>query len=325
MWSSSTFLGSRDRVKRRVNSTTMSTALGEDPLLDPTTARNTLALIKELGDRPSHSVELKSAYGSVHGTLGSQLGVDLGNPLAIEEQVQIQKEYVAKLKFRYVEQSAKEDFIKALSSAPEDADMGLLASETAAAKATLREAKVQLDATFAKHRELAEQISQEDARVARETEAAQILAKEIADMQLELARLRRDHPIADRVTQSQAEEILDNQVEQLRDLDQQLQSLSSQHTETRDALTVALTSFDKLRPEAAAKAREAAARAENGGRDMIEAEAQCAWHRSAIQLWRELFNLESVKAVSNNELWLVCWSEGESISLLIRSTADQGY
>lgn len=107
------------------------------------------------------------------------------------------QEYVAKLKFRYVEQSAKEDFIKALSSAPEDADMGLLASETAAAKATLREAKVQLDATFAKHRELAEQISQEDARVARETEAAQILAKEIADMQLELARLRRDHPIAD--------------------------------------------------------------------------------------------------------------------------------
>lgn len=68
---------------------------------------------------------------------------------------------------------------------------------------------------------------------------------------------------------------------------------------------MALTSFDKLRPEAAAKAREAAARAENGGRDMIEAEAQCAWHRSAIQLWRELFNLESVKAVSNNELWLV--------------------
>jgi seryl-tRNA synthetase len=107
------------------------------------------------------------------------------------------QEYVAKLKFRYVEQSAKEDFIKALSSAPVDGDMALLASETAAAKATLKEAKVQLDATFAKHRELAEQIAEEDARVSRQTEEAQTLAKEITDMQLELARLRRDHPIAD--------------------------------------------------------------------------------------------------------------------------------
>ncbi|KAG8732390.1 hypothetical protein FRC11_014005 [Ceratobasidium sp. 423] len=283
----------------------MSTALGDDPLLDPTAARNTLALIKELGDRPSHTNELKAAYGTIHGAIGSQLGVDLSNPLAIEEQVQIQKEYVAKLKFRYVEQSAKEDFIKALSSAPEDADMALLASETAAAKSTLKEAKVQLDATFAKHRELAEQIAEEDARVTDEIEEAQALAKEIADMQLELARLRRDHPLADRVTQSQAEEILDQQVEQLRDLDEHLQSLSAQHTETRDTLTNTLASVDKLRPEAAVKAREAVARAESGGRDMMEAEAQCAWHRSAIQLWRGLFNLESVKAVSNNELWLV--------------------
>lgn len=54
-------------------------------------ARNTLALIKELGDKPSHASELKTAYGTLHGTLGSQLGVDLSNPLAIEEQVQIQK------------------------------------------------------------------------------------------------------------------------------------------------------------------------------------------------------------------------------------------
>jgi hypothetical protein len=107
------------------------------------------------------------------------------------------QEYVAKLKFRYVEQSAKEDFIKALSSAPEDADMASLASETAAAKSTLKEAKVQLDATFSKHRELAEQIAEEDTRVADEIEEAQALAKEIADMQLELARLRRDHPLAD--------------------------------------------------------------------------------------------------------------------------------
>jgi hypothetical protein len=55
-------------------------------------ARNTLALIKELGDRPpSRTIELKTEYGSIHGALGSQLGVDLSNPLAIEEQVQIQK------------------------------------------------------------------------------------------------------------------------------------------------------------------------------------------------------------------------------------------
>ncbi|KAG9077713.1 hypothetical protein FS749_010367, partial [Ceratobasidium sp. UAMH 11750] len=120
---------------------------GEDPLLDPTTARKTLALVKELGDKPSHVNELKTAYGTVHGTLGSQLGVDLTNPLAIDEQVQIQKEYVAKLKFRYVEQSAKEDFIKILSSAPEDADMVALSAETADAKATLKTAKVQLETT----------------------------------------------------------------------------------------------------------------------------------------------------------------------------------
>jgi hypothetical protein len=141
------------------------------------------------------------------------LGADLSNPLAVDEQVQIQKvcllpapldqnltrvsqEYVAKLKFRYVEQSAKEDFIKILSSAPEDADMVLLAAETADAKATLKAAKVQLEETFAQHRELAEQIAKEDTRITRETEEAQTLAKEITDMQLELARLRRDHPIA---------------------------------------------------------------------------------------------------------------------------------
>ncbi|KAG8742243.1 hypothetical protein FRC12_015405 [Ceratobasidium sp. 428] len=277
----------------------------EDPLLDPTTARRTLAFIKELGDKPSHSNELKAAYGTVHGTLGSQLGADLSNPLAIEEQVQIQKEYVAKLKFRYVEQSAKEDFIKILSSAPEDADMAALSAETADAKETLKTAKAQLEATFTQHRELAAQIAQEEARITKETEEAQMLAKEIVDMQLELARLRRDHPVAQRVTQSQAEQILDDQITQLQTLDEQLQSLSSQHAATRDALTSAHTSFDKLRPEAAAKAREAAARAAHGGRAAIEAEAQCAWHRSAIQLWKEMFDVESVRAVSNNELWLV--------------------
>ncbi|KAF8609797.1 hypothetical protein BDV93DRAFT_540983 [Ceratobasidium sp. AG-I] len=283
----------------------MSATTEEDPLLDLTRARTTLAFIKELSDKPSRANELKIAYGTTHGTFGSQLGVDLTNPLAVEEQVQIQKEYVAKLKFRYIEQSAKEDFIKALSSAPEDADIALLADETAEAKDTLKAAKVRLDATFAQHRQLAEQIAEEDAKIARESEEAQTLAKEIADMQLELARLRRDHPIAHRVTQSQAEEILDDQITQLQDLDEQLQSLSSQHTATRDALSAAHTSYDKLRPEAAAKAREAAARSANGGRDALEAEAQCAWHRSAIQLWRNMFDVESVKAVSNNELWLV--------------------
>ncbi|QRV90738.1 hypothetical protein RhiJN_18756 [Ceratobasidium sp. AG-Ba] len=250
---------------------------GEDPLLDPTIARKTLSLVKELGDRPSHTSELKAAYATTHSTLGSQLGVDLSNPLAIEEQ-----EYVAKLKFRYVEQSAKEDFIKLLSSAPEDADMALLASETAEAKATLKAAKVRLDATRGPGD-----------------------GQEIVDMQLELARLRRDHPIAQRVTQSQAEQILDEQITQLQTLDEQLQSLSAECSTTRDALTSAHTSFDKLRPEAAAKAREVAERAAHGGRAAQEAEAQCAWHRSAIQLWKDLFDVESVRAVSNNELWLV--------------------
>ncbi|QRV75928.1 hypothetical protein RhiJN_03943 [Ceratobasidium sp. AG-Ba] len=273
---------------------------GEDPLLDPTIARETLSLVKELGDRPSHTSELKAAYATTHSTLGSQLGVDLSNPLAIEEQ-----EYVAKLKFRYVEQSAKEDFIKLLSSAPEDADMALLASETAEAKSTLKAAKVRLDATFAQHRGLAEQIAREEARISKETEEAQAMAKEIVDMQLELARLRRDHPIAQRVTQSQAEQILDEQITQLQTLDEQLQSLSTECSTTRDALTSAHTSFDKLRPEAAAKAREVAERAAHGGRAAQEAEAQCAWHRSAIQLWKDLFDVESVRAVSNNELWLV--------------------
>lgn len=74
--------------------------------------------------------------------------------------------------------------------------MALLAAETAEAKDTLKAAKVQLDATFTQHRQLAAQIAEEDAKIARESEEAQMLAKEIADMQLELARLRRDHPIA---------------------------------------------------------------------------------------------------------------------------------
>jgi hypothetical protein len=74
--------------------------------------------------------------------------------------------------------------------------MALLAAETADAKATLKAAKVQLEETFSQHRELAEEIAKEDTRIARETEEAQTLAKEITDMQLELARLRRDHPIA---------------------------------------------------------------------------------------------------------------------------------
>ncbi|WVQ70141.1 uncharacterized protein L199_008366 [Kwoniella botswanensis] len=236
----------------------------------------------------------------------SAMMLDPNNPILVREEMESQKEYFRRLKFTYLEQEAKRHFLSSIIlEEPPTVEQGENEEReriNAEKKAILKETKLTIEDMRSMTVKLAEDNAQKHKQVSTTLSEAQVLQKQIRDMELELARIKATHPPENRMTTTQANETLDAQIVEMERLTDAISSTQSQTDIAREevakvAKEVQRLSRDREREEA--RAKEVREGREAGDTKVDEI---CRWYSSSLSFYRSLLGIKSVKAVSDNEL-----------------------
>lgn len=184
-----------------------------------------------------------------------------------------------------------------------------LKTQLTQAKAEVRALRKEVDAA-------ADELFEPWQEVERDSREAELLIKEIGDMELELAKIRaqnhgkggsvatiagRDGPL----TTTEAEEYCDTQVQEMTALEGKTANIKKAIESTKKDLVSSLRSLDRINAErslAEKFANEAKmGMGVDGGRD-LETERLCASHAATIGLLRSLLGIEDIMTVSANEI-----------------------
>ncbi|KAI5452443.1 hypothetical protein NCC49_000606 [Naganishia albida] len=242
------------------------------------------------------------------GTNGTNGTSDPMNPLMLEAEMFAIKDYFRLMKFKYLEQHAKLDLMHNLTGEEgkilEQGENEEKERTNAKKKAALKANKVHLEELRAEALKLSHEVSSTHREVAESVGEVNNYMKKVKEMEHELARIRGVHPVKDRITVSAAEKLLAEQDEYITELTTNNYELTEETDKTSDevnraAKQVASSSREKERQEGLA--REARAGREKGDGKVDEL---CSWFTSAIEIYRVLLGIRSVKSVGDNELHL---------------------
>ncbi|KAK1925016.1 hypothetical protein DB88DRAFT_487631 [Papiliotrema laurentii] len=236
------------------------------------------------------------------------LMLDPHNPTLLKEETSFQKDQWSSLKFRYLELDAKRNFVTYLTgdnptSVPPGTNEALEQSNAEKKKA-LKESKVQLETMRDETIRLAKANAEKHATVTKQLSEAQEVQKKIRDMELELARIKATYPAENRMTITQAEEILDQQTEEMQRLTEEQEEATQSAEEARTK--VARTAKDIQRLERERDREEARAKEVQEGREAgdTKVDEMCRWLNSSISFYKNMMGIRSVTAVADNELHL---------------------
>jgi len=124
-------------------------------------------------------------------------------------------------------------------------------------------------------------------------------------MELELARLRAQHPPESRMTISRATQILDEQVDTLQQLTRELHMKTQGLGQLKGTLQGKAKELEKVELERiAAEGRLMEAKRASEGRDG-SVEKLVSWYTNAIAGYKDLMGIVSLKAYTENELRIV--------------------
>lgn len=267
-------------------------------------------------------------------------------PEGLVEEERLLLDYFKKLKFIYLEQETKMRF---MADIQDDLDSGKEATVYSAAEVAERERvaktlKTQLTEAKAEVRGLrkevdaaAEQLFEPWKEVERDSREAELLIKEIGDMELELAKIRaqshgkgrnvaaiaaRDGPL----TTSEAEDYCDMQVEEMTAVEAKTTNMKKAIEATKKDLASSLRALDRINAErslAEKYANEAKlGMGVDGGRD-LETERLCASHAATISLLRSLLGIDEIEAVSSNEIRITYKLPLDSIISMQKSQQEE--
>ncbi|KAF8518366.1 hypothetical protein BU17DRAFT_48687 [Hysterangium stoloniferum] len=276
------------------------------PLRSPEFER-VFALQKELESADLTIVELKNQFLSKDfSTLSdSALVSNSTNPRIVAPDVLAQQSFLRKLKFHYIEQHAKDKYVKFIVSPDEpgiDAEINEQLKETNEdRKRLLKEAKVHLTETYEKIRNKASLVDAAYEHAQSTTKEAATLTQQILDARLALTRLRTAHP-APRLTLAAAKEIADEQEDAMVTMDTTLQELNDRAEEVKNNVKANVKEVERLKIERAT--------IEDGLKRTWRLEednrwpALNDWFSAAVSLHRSLMSLESFETPTDNELRL---------------------
>ncbi|KIK97193.1 hypothetical protein PAXRUDRAFT_31920 [Paxillus rubicundulus Ve08.2h10] len=238
------------------------------------------------------------------------LGEDaLSDPAVVASDVAAQISFLRKLKFQYLEQNAKDKYVKTIVS--DDAPLITASSNeeirlrNEEKKRVLKEAKIMLSGRQEDVRTLAPLIEEGDYQKARSlTTLATTLSAQILDARLALTRLRQAHPHP-RLTVPSATFTLDGQVEQMQKMEDKLQGLNNRMRGAKEQLKTQMAELERLR----SIERERVAELGLVGKESGEEEDPRVgnlydWFLASLTIHRSLLSLKSSHAESENELRL---------------------
>ncbi|TFK46803.1 hypothetical protein OE88DRAFT_1667042 [Heliocybe sulcata] len=232
-------------------------------------------------------------------------GAAVKDPAIIGGDVAAQRSYLNKLKFQYLEQSAKDKYVKNIvSDDPQPvtaADKESLRLDNERKKAVLKAAKVKLEEKYKDIRNLAPFVDEDYQRAKTFTDEAASLAQKIVDARLALTRLRQAHPHP-RLTVTSAEAQLDDQVLQMQASDVELAELDKTVAEVKDRVKESARELEQLKLKRAEIEKEVKA-------VKVEVEDERVaplyeWFTTSLAFMHSITGLASQQSVSENELRL---------------------
>ncbi|OCB88534.1 hypothetical protein A7U60_g4349 [Sanghuangporus baumii] len=227
-------------------------------------------------------------------------------PHHVASEVEAQLSFLRKLKFGYLEQYAKDKYIKTIVD--DDAeiitvdDNERLRRGNEVKKANLKLAKERLADRNRVFSELSSDVEDKYKLTRSLTDEFNQLTSQILDARHALVRLRASHPPNARISVASANATLEAQTEQMTTLDAQLSANASRAEKIKERMQETAREVERLRVERAAKEQEA--RQTKAEEDDERVGGLYDWFTASLALHRMLFSLVSHKAVTENEIQL---------------------
>ncbi|KAJ8594961.1 hypothetical protein M405DRAFT_728882 [Rhizopogon salebrosus TDB-379] len=291
---------------------TASRAVGHPTLsaTDLTAARNPQATLDDAKTRlriVNARAELCThTWDGIEEWVGEDGALGLKDPKVVESDVQAQISFLRKLKFLYLEQNAKDKYVKTIVS--DDAPLVTprlneeLRLRNEEKKATLREHKGKLAERRDDLRALAGFVEEDYKKAQTLTLQASTLSQRILDARLSLTRLRQAHPHP-RLTITTANQQLDGQVEEMQALDMELADVNEKIAAVRERIKVGTSEVERQRVVRA----EVEKAVEVGAGERVEDERVVGlydWFSTITSAHHALLSLLSAHSESDNELRL---------------------
>ncbi|KAF9010269.1 hypothetical protein BDQ17DRAFT_1421510 [Cyathus striatus] len=220
--------------------------------------------------------------------------IERKDPAVVANDVAAQISFLRKLKFQYLEQNAKDRYVKSIVSDIDDAPI----------KLRLKVAKGKLAEAQGKIRNLAPNVETDFLEVKAASERATDLAQKIIDARLALSRLRAAHPHP-RLTIPLADQKLKDQVEEMHALNDTLEAVKRKVSEVKDRAKNGAGEMESLRVEKAEVEKKVREQRAEGGEEDRRLGPLYDWFTSSLALHHSLSGLHSSESVSENELHLV--------------------
>ncbi|GFZ46197.1 hypothetical protein JCM24511_04444 [Saitozyma sp. JCM 24511] len=230
----------------------------------------------------------------------SAMALDPGNPTIIGPEMEAQKDHFRRLKFNYLEQEAKRNFLFSITGdEPQGVQPGeneALEQSNAEKKAALKAYKAHIDEMRGETIELAKSNAARNPEIKSRFAEAQALQKSIRDMELELARIKAKHPPENRLTVPQANEILDQQINDIERLTEEISTTGKKVDVAREEVSRTAKEVQRLGRER--EREEARAKEVREGREAGDTKVDelCQWLSSSIATYRKLMGIRSVRA-----------------------------
>ncbi|KAF9478959.1 hypothetical protein BDN70DRAFT_835162 [Pholiota conissans] len=229
------------------------------------------------------------------------------DPAIIAMEVSDQIAYLRKLKFQYLEQNAKDKYVKSIVSDIDDAPIVTaeenkeLAQVNEQKKEKLKVAKGALAEVQNNIRLLGPMVEEDYQRVKQATDRAALLSQKIIEARTALILLRQTHPYP-RLTIPLALQKLQDQTDEMRALHDQVQAMKDKAKVEKGRVKTGALEVENLRLEAAEA--EKAVKAAQIEEDDSRLVPLYDWYSASLTLHRSINNLEELRSVSENELQL---------------------
>ncbi|KAH0578311.1 hypothetical protein J132_10968 [Termitomyces sp. J132] len=227
------------------------------------------------------------------------------DPVIVAADVAAKISFLRKLKFQYLEQNAKNRYVKSIVSDIDDApivtaeDNKQLLASNGQKKERLKVAKLSL-AEMQKDIGVLAPLVESDYNKVRETVAeASALAQQILDARLALTRIRKTHPHP-RLTIALADQKLVDQVEEMQTLNDELESVNAQVQAIKEQVKRGLLDLEELRVERAEV--EKAVKMVRVDEDDARLVPLYSWYTASTNLHRSMVDLQTSHAASENEV-----------------------
>ncbi|ESK94654.1 hypothetical protein Moror_14290 [Moniliophthora roreri MCA 2997] len=229
------------------------------------------------------------------------------DPAIIAMDVASQVSYLRKLKFQFLEQNAKDKYVKSIVSDIDDAplvtdeDNKQLRLQNEERKKKLKVSKDRLAQIQGDIRTLAPLVEEDYEKVKTATSKAADLAQKIIDARLALSRLRQLHPYP-RLTIQTADQKLADQVTEMQELADQIESVQNQVQTVKHRLKGGALEVESLRVQRAeAEKNVKMARVDEDDGRLVPL---YDWFTVSLSLHRSMHGLENMELVSENEIRL---------------------